>query len=124
MFSLSSSHRFWLYGQFTDMRRSFNGLSGLVTNELEENPLNGDVFIFINRNRNKIKLLHWTGTGYTLYYKQLEQGTFELPKYDKSVKCIKLAYTQLVMLVDGLMIKNVSKRKRYEYPHKKVEKED
>jgi len=121
MFSLSSTHKYWLYGQSTDMRKSFNGLSGLVRNELLGNPLNGDVFIFINKRRNKIKLLHWSGIGFTVYYKQLEKGTFELPDYDPSVQGIAINYTQLVMLIDGMVIKNVSRRKRYDYPLNKVE---
>ncbi len=61
MFTLSSDLKFQLYGQATDMRKSFDGLCGLVKNNLGESPLNGDVYVFINKNRNKIKLLHWKG---------------------------------------------------------------
>jgi transposase len=95
------------------MRKSFDGLSGVVQNNLESNPCNGDVFIFINKRRDKIKLLHWQGISFTLYYKRLEKGTFELPEYDASAGSITISYTQLVMLVDGLTIKNIQKRKRY-----------
>jgi len=113
MFSLSSSNRFHLYNQATDMRKSFDGLSGLIQNTLESNPLNGDVFIFINRRRDKIKLLHWQGVSFTLYYKRLEEGTFEVPTYDPDAGSITLSYTQIVMLIDGLTIKNIQKRKSY-----------
>ena len=113
MFTLSSSNRFHLYSQPTDMRKSFDGLSGLVQNTLGSNPLNGDVFIFINRRRDKIKLLHWQGISFTLYYKRLEEGTFEVPVYDPEVGSITLSYTQMVMLIDGLTIKNIQKRKSY-----------
>ena len=113
MFTLSSSNRFHLFSQPTDMRKSFDGLSGLVQNTLDSNPLNGDVFIFINRRRDKIKLLHWQGISFTLYYKRLEEGTFEVPTYDPEVGSITLSYAQIVMLVDGLTIKNIQKRKRY-----------
>lgn len=113
MFTLSSSNRFHLYSQPTDMRKSFDGLSGLVQNTLGDNPLNGDVFIFINRRRDKIKLLHWQGVSFTLYYKRLEEGTFEVPSYDPEVGSITLSYAQMVMLVDGLTIKNIEKRKCY-----------
>lgn len=113
MFALSSSNRFHLYSQPTDMRKSFDGLSGLIQNNLDRNPCNGDVFIFINRTRNKIKLLHWQGVSFTLYYKRLEEGTFELPGYGKNTGSITLSYAQIVMLVDGLSIKNIQKRKRY-----------
>ena len=95
------------------MRKSFDGLSGLIRNELERDPCCGEVFIFINKQRNKIKLLHWSGNSFTLYYRRLEEGTFELPGYDIKSASIKISYTQMVMLVDGLSIKNVHRRKRY-----------
>lgn len=113
MFALSTTNRFRLYSQPTDMRKSFDGLSGLVQNTLGSNPLNGDVFIFINRRRDKIKLLHWQGVSFTLYYKRLEEGTFEVPAYDLKAGSITMSYTQMVMLVDGLTIKNIQKRKSY-----------
>ena len=113
MFTLSSSHRFHLYSQAADMRKSFDGLSGLIQNNLSCNPCNGDVFIFINKRRDKIKLLHWQGISFTLYYKRLEKGTFELPQYDLKTGSITLNYSQLVMLIDGLTIKNIQRRKRY-----------
>jgi transposase len=114
MFALSSDNRFHLYSKPTDMRKSFDGLSGLVQNTLDRDPCNGDVFIFINKCRDKIKLLHWKGIGFILYYKRLEKGTFELPKYDSSVGSISLDYPQLVMIIDGLSIENIQRRKRYQ----------
>lgn len=114
MFTLSSNHKFHLYNGTVDMRKSFDGLSGIVRNNLQRNPCNGEVFIFINKQRDKIKLLHWQGNCYVLYYKRLEKGTFELPKYDPSIGSIVLSYTQLVMVIDGLTIKNIHKRKQYE----------
>jgi len=95
------------------MRKSFDGLAGVVQNTLGNNPLNGDVFIFISRRRDKIKLLHWQGISFTLYYKRLEEGTFEVPTYDPRAGSITLSYAQMVMLVDGLTIKNIEKKKRY-----------
>ena len=102
------------------MRKSFDGLSGLIKNKLYTNPQNGDVFIFINKDRDKIKLLHWTGSGYTLYYKRLESGTFELSTYDTKAGGIKLDYARMVMIIDGLSIKNVNTRKRYSEPKKAI----
>ncbi|PLX11868.1 MAG: IS66 family insertion sequence hypothetical protein [Marinilabiliales bacterium] len=113
MFTLSSSLSFHLYGKPTDMRKSFDSLSGLVRDNLGKDPLNGSVYIFINRTRDKIKLLHWQGISFTLYYKRLEEGTFELPEYDPEVGSISLNYSQIVLLVDGLTIKNIHRRKRY-----------
>jgi len=113
MFALTSENTFHLYSHCTDMRKSFDALSGLVRNNLGYNPINGEVFIFINKSRDKIKLLHWQGSGYILYYKRLEKGTFELPRYDASVGSISLSYAQMVMIMDGLSIRNLQKRIRY-----------
>ena len=112
MFTLSSDQRYSLYAQPTDMRKSFDSLSGLVRNELNCDPRSGDVFVFINKNHDKLKLLHWTGGSFTMYYKRLERGTFELPNYGDKALSLKLDYTLMVMLIDGLSIKNVQYRKR------------
>ena len=113
MFALTAENIFHMYSHPTDMRKSFDALSGLVRNNLGYNPINGEVFIFINKRRDKIKLLHWQGSGYLLYYKRLETGTFELPRYDASVGSISLSYAQMIMIMDGLSIKNLQQRKRY-----------
>jgi len=118
MFTLGSNHRFQLYSKPTDMRKSFDALSGLVQNNLGQSPMNGEVFIFINKTRNKIKLLNWSGSGFVLYYKRLESGTFELPQYDIQAGSYQLNYSQLVMLIDGICIKNMQQKKRYEMPEK------
>lgn len=113
MLTISSSNRFYLYVHPTDMRKSFDGLYSLVDDIGVSSPLSGDVFVFINRRRDKIKLLQWQGMSFTLYYKRLEERTFEVPFYDSQVRSIELSYTQMVMLLDGLSIKNIKKRKRY-----------
>ncbi len=113
MFTLSSTHKFHLYTEATDMRKSFDGLSGLVQDFLQSSPIGSSVFVFINKQRDKVKLLHWVGGGYLLYYKRLEEGTFELPQYEISHGMIRLSYTQIVMLIDGISIVNIHKRKRY-----------
>ena len=79
MFSLNDSMRYWLYTEPTDMRKSFHTLSGVVRDRMGRNPLDGDVYIFINRNRNRMKLLHWEPGGLVLYPKMLERGTFGRP---------------------------------------------
>lgn len=113
MFTLGSSLHFQLYSKPTDMRKSFDGLSGLVRNQLKQSPLNGDVYVFINKFRNKIKLLHWSGNSFVLYYKRLESGTFEHPKYDIETGSYQLSYSQIVMLVDGISIKNIERKKHF-----------
>lgn len=113
MFTLSASLKFQLYSSSTDMRKGFDGLCGLVQNHLNESPTNGDVYIFLNKNRNKVKLLHWCGSGFVLYYKRLEKGTFDLPAYDIDHGSIRLDYAQLVMLIDGIRITNLQRKARF-----------
>lgn len=113
MFTLGSSLHFQLYCKPTDMRKSFDGLSGLIQNNLNQSPVNGDVYVFINKSRNKIKLLHWSGNSFVLYYKRLESGTFEHPTYDIETGSYQLSYSQIVMLIDGISIKNITKNKHF-----------
>lgn len=113
MFALSETHKYNLYSGPVDMRKGFDGLCGIVQNQLDVSPTNGEVFIFFNKGRNKVKLLHWVGSGFVLYYKRLEKGTFCIPDYDIKQGNIKLDYSQLVMLVDGISITNIQKKKQY-----------
>lgn len=110
----SSSQRFFLYRGATDMRRSFAGLSGIVTNELQKPLTSGDVFIFINKPRNSIKLLVWDRNGFVIYYKRLEEGTFEIPAGNE--KSVVIKWDELVMMLEGISLKSVQRRKRYTYP--------
>lgn len=111
MFSLSSGQQFWLYREPTDMRKTFDGLCGLVVNRINRNPRGGEVFIFVNKTRDKIKLLHWEPGGFTIYYKRLESGTFEMPKFDGLAG--QIYWPELVMIIEGISIKNIQKRKRF-----------
>jgi transposase len=81
MFSLGPGLVYQLYNKPCDMRKSFNGLSGIVKDQLCRDPLSGEVFIFLNRSGNLIKLLQWQEGGFVLCYKRLEKGTFTPPKH-------------------------------------------
>lgn len=95
------------------MRNGIDGLSGIVRTKLGRDPLSGEVFIFISRNRYNMKLLHWEPGGFVLYQKRLETGTFELPEYDPSLSSYKMDWSTLVMLVEGIRLKKVHYRERY-----------
>lgn len=112
MFSLSSSHRYHLYRGVCDMRKSFDGLSGLVRSELGRDPAGGEVFVFLNRRRTLLKLLHWEPGGFVLYYKRLEEGTFTPPvlEGDQSV----VAWPQLVLMVEGITVERSRQNRRYQ----------
>lgn len=112
MFSITSA-RYFLYREATDIRKGFDGLSGLVSGQLGQNPMSGDVFIFVNRQRNRIKLLRWEPGGFVIFYKRLEKGTFELPVSPKTDKKLILDYGELAMLITGISMRNAKKRKRF-----------
>jgi transposase len=112
MFSLGAS-RYYLYREPTDIRKSFDGLCGLVTERLGQNPMSGDVFIFINRPRNRMKLLRWEPGGFVLFYKRLERGTFELPILAGEVLSQRIGYGELAMIITGISMKYAKKRRRF-----------
>jgi transposase len=113
MFGLNQGLRFYLYNAPTDMRKSFDGLSGLIQNNTDYNLLSGDVFVFVNRMRNKMKLLRWEHGGFILYYKRLERGTFEASQDFEHQITKKLDYSTLVMMVNGISTRNIKYLKRY-----------
>jgi transposase len=113
MFALTSSFNYYLYNGPTDMRMSFNGLCGLVQSRMIRNPLSGEVFIFINKRRDHMKLLHWEYGGFILYYKRLESGTFELPVHNTGELALPVYWPQLMMMVEGISLKYIKTRKRY-----------
>ena len=98
MFSLVAA-RYYLYREPTDIRRSFDGLCGLVTGRLGQNPMSGDVFIFINKPRNRMKLCKWEPGGFVLFYKRLERGTFELPGSCLTGVTQRIGYGELTMMI-------------------------
>ena len=111
MLSFSSRQRYFLYRGVTDMRKGFNGLSGLVREHLDHDLLSGDVFIFLNKRRDRVKLLVWDRNGFVVWYKVLEQGTFELPAAETDR--LELSWTDIQLLLEGIEIKSVKRRKRY-----------
>lgn len=99
----------------TDLRKGFDGLSGIVRSELGGDPLDGSLFLFFNRRRDRLKILHFDGTGYWLYYKRLEAGTFE--EVTSPTTPAKIDVAQLAMLLGGISLRDSERRrKRYRHP--------
>jgi transposase len=113
MLALSSSCRYFLYGKGTDMRCGFYSLAGLVRNELGQDPLNGDIFIFIGKRANQIRLLQWDRDGFALYSKRLEQGTFQWPKGKGDANPLLLSDQELLLILGGIELQSIKLRKRY-----------
>ncbi len=113
MLSAWSGLRFYLYRNPTDMRKGFDGLCGIVINELGRDALSGDVYVFVNRNRNRMKLLVWERTGFWLFYKRLEKGTFQRHSNSTEVPVLELTYTEVILLTEGIDLTSAKKRLRY-----------
>lgn len=95
------------------MRKGFDALCGMVRGQMQRNPLSGEVFIFMNRPRNTVKILRWESGGLVIYHKRLEQGCFEQPVYRDNDKSYHLSWAELVMMVQGISMQNRVQRKRY-----------
>ena len=93
-----------------DMRKGFDGLSGLVRNYLNQDPTTGDVFVFLNKPRTHLKLLYWDGDGFVIFYKRLERGTFDFLANDAVSRELKRA--ELVLILEGVKLKDYKKKKR------------
>ncbi|WP_153800387.1 IS66 family insertion sequence element accessory protein TnpB [Foetidibacter luteolus] len=112
MLHLSSSSRYFYYNSIADMRKGAYSLSGLVRNQMQLDVLSGDVFIFMGRRCNKIKLLQWDSDGFALYEKRLERGSFERPKMNEDGHC-NISAQQLQYILQGVVLKSIQHRKRF-----------
>lgn len=118
MFSVSNHVRFFLAREPVDMRKSFHGLTALAESVLEHDPLSGHAFIFVNRRRDRMKLLYWGGTGFCIWYQQLERGTYQLPECEAADERqgIEITTSQLSLILDGIDLSSVRRRRRYQLP--------
>jgi transposase len=114
MFGLSAQQRYFLFPKVVDMRKSFDGLSGIVTGQMGKDVCSGDVYIFLGKDLSRIKLLVWEQGGFVLYYKRLEAGTFALPRPGQG--SIALTYSELCLLVEGVEVEVTRRRKRFQRP--------
>jgi transposase len=95
------------------MRKSFDGLSGIVRSAFEADPLDGSLFLFINRRRDRLKILYWDRDGLALWYKRLEAGTFEVLACHNDQGHVEIDATQLAMILNGVSLNSAKRRKRY-----------
>lgn len=102
---LTGNMQIWLYSQATDMRKSIDGLSIIVAEQLDKNPCGPDVFVFYNAAKNKLKILYYDKNGFCLWYKRLEKGRFLLPKMPDDTYALTIE--RLRWLLDGLRIEDL-----------------
>jgi transposase len=111
MLTLSAVTRVFVFSEPTDMRKSFNGLSGLVREHFEVDLLSGHLFLFFNHRRDSVKILAWDKDGLAIWYKRLEAGSFQIPGSSQS--SLEIDHAQLAMLLSGIDLASAKRRKRY-----------
>lgn len=114
MFLIPSTVRVFLCHQPTDMRRSFDTLSGMVREFLGGDPLSGHFYVFRSRRGDRVKVLYFDRTGFCLWYKRLEEGTFTFPKGEG--RSIEVGAAELGLLLEGIDLAGATRQRRYRLP--------
>jgi transposase len=116
MIALAPQLRVFLYRLPTDMRKSFHGLIALTESALKQDPLSGSLFVFVNRRRDRIKILYWGQTGFCIWYQQLQQGTYQLPVADavETQDSVEVTRSQLSLILDGIDLTSARQRTRFQ----------
>ena len=114
MIALTAGVRIFIFTGATDMRKSFHGLSGLVSAHFNVELLSGHLFLFFNRKRDCVKILTWDRDGLAIWYKRLESGSYQLSALGKDDRSLEIDSTQLSMLLSGVDLTSVKRRKRYQ----------
>src|ERR1700730_10096320 len=113
MISLPHPGRVFLHTPPTDLRKGFDALSGLVTTAFGQDPTSGHLFLFVNRRRDRIKILYWDRDGLAIWYKRLDIGSFQIPKTCTEAVSIEMTATQLSLILSGIDLSSARQRKRY-----------
>lgn len=115
MFTFPSTVEVYMAVAPTDMRKGFDTLAAATREILGQDPLSGHLFVFFNRNRSRVKVLFWDKSGYCLYYKRLEQGTFHFPQYlSEGTQVLKVAVSDFALILDGIELYGAVRRGRYQ----------
>lgn len=113
MFGLGPATRIYLGSEPVDMRKGFDGLYGLVRDQLGQDPLSGHLFVFTNRSRTRLKALVWDGSGLWVCAKRLERGRFHWPTSKTNENSISMRPEELAMLLNGLDLKQAQPRRNW-----------
>ena len=114
MFSLGDSEVYYLSRTATDMRKGFDALCGEVRRGMGRDPVSGEVFIFYNTSRTRLKLLHWERGGFVIYHKRFERGVLTLPRLEAETGGYRVSWRELVLMVEGVSLERIRSRKRYD----------
>lgn len=111
---LPSAVRIYIAAEPVDLRRGFDGLAATTRSLIREDPLNGHLFVFLNRRKNRIKLLVWDRTGYLLLYKRLERGTFHLATQPAAgQRHVEVDAGELGLMLEGVDLRGAARRERW-----------
>lgn len=113
MLSIPANVSVYLCTKATDMRKGFDGLHTLVLQVFERDPVDGHLFLFVNRRGDRLKMLWWDRDGMALFYKRLEAGTYQLPVVADDSEGVEIDATDLAILLNGIDVQSAKRRKRY-----------
>jgi transposase len=112
MLSLVHNTRIYVYVPAADLRKSFDGLTGLVRSAFQADPRDGNWFLFFNKRRDRLKILAWEPDGFSIWYKQLAAGSFESLRGTDAADTLELSATELTLLLSGVNLAT-QRRKRF-----------
>ena len=118
MLSINGSVKIFIATNPIDCRKSHDALAALAEHQLRENPLSGNLFLFINKRADRIKLLYWDGDGYALWYKRIESGTVRLPQPPENATRMEISSVDLAMILSGIDMTGIQRLKRFQQPEK------
>jgi len=111
--SLSPAIEVFMAVEPVDLRKGFDGLRAAVETVFGRDVFDGHLFLFLNRRRDRVKILWWDRDGLAVFYKRLERGSYEVPRHDAGVRQLRLDATQLSLLLSGVQFDSVKRRRRY-----------
>jgi len=114
MLTLPSSVKIFVYTQPADMRSGFNKLSMLTESFMQNDPFSGHLFVFFNKEGDKCKILFWDRTGFVIWYKRLEEGTYEKLNYPPKTSSLEVDVAMLSWILEGIDLLKARRRKRYQ----------
>lgn len=112
MLNFPATTKIYLHTEPTDMRKGIDGLSGIVREQFEDDPTDGSLYLFVNRRKDRMKMLYFDGSGFWVFYKVLEAGTFEVRRGED--KRLVIDTTELAMLLGGVSLVDIKRRKRFQ----------
>jgi len=113
LLALPANARLYFYTEPCDMRKGYAGLSGVVRTAIDRDPADGSIYCFVNKRRDRVKLLCFEGDGFAVYYKVLAEGTIEVPTASTSSRAATISAETLRLILGGIKLTSVRRRKRY-----------